>query len=200
MKNKDKKDVYWWPANPGWDIYYNEPINLLNSLFKNKNKDSGKKSFFQCPASTDKFKNTFVFTSPMDLEYKYDFSDPNNSYIVPVNENKPFISINIKRPPTLNKMPLFELSLFFCFFSEDSLVASFTPPYFHEPKYFIYGATPPGSYDIGQWLRPYPLEMTLWKETGIIKFKKDEPLFYVEFLTDALVDLKRISPTNGFMS
>ena len=199
MKNKDTVDVYWWPFYKGWDLLYNEPTNLLDSMFKNKNKNSGKGSFFQCPAFSGKFKNIFLFTCPIDLEYRYDFSDPNNSYIVPVNENKPFISVNIRRPSALNKMPQFELSLLFCLFSEQPLIASFTPPFFHEPKYFLYGATPPGSYDIGQWLRPYPLEITLWKETGIIKFEKDEPLFYVEFLTDKPINLKRVVPTENLL-
>ena len=195
MKNKKEINVYWWPDEPDWNMLYNDPINLLESMYEMKNKDSKKKSMFQCPAFSDKTKRTFFFTSPMDLEYKYDFTDPENSYIVPTNENNPFIATSIRRAPTLNKQPLFELSLYFCFFSEEPLTASFTPPFLHNSNLMKQGVPATGSYDIGQWLRPYPLEIMLWNETGILKIKKNEPLFYVEFLTDRPINLRRVNGT-----
>jgi hypothetical protein len=197
MKNKKEINVYWWPQTPDWNMLYNDPINLLDSMYKIKNKNSKKGSMFQCPAFTDKTKKTFFFTSPIDVEYKYDFTDPESSYIVPVNENKPFITTTIKRPPTLNKQPLFELSLYFCFFSEEPLTASFTPPFLHNSNFMKQAIPATGSYDIGQWLRPYPLEIMLWNETGIFKLEKGEPLFYVEFLTDSPINLQRVNSTDA---
>jgi len=193
--NKNKINVFWWPAVTGWDMFYSNPENLLDSMFKLKNPNSGKRSMFECPAFSNKMKKTFVFTCPIDLEYRYDFSDENNPYIVPVNENKPYLNLRIHRKPTIKDRPLFELSLYFSFFSEEPLIASFTPPYFTKPKYMINGSVAPGSFDIGKWLRPYPLEMTLWEPSGVIKFEKDEPLFYVEFLTDKDILLNRVKPT-----
>lgn len=196
MKNKKEINVYWWPSSSQWNMLYNDPINLLESMYEIKNKDSKKGSLFQCPAFSGKTKKIFFFTSPIDLEYKYDFSDPENPYIIPVNKDKPFIAVNILRPPTLNKKPLFELSLFFVFFSEEPLTASFTPPFLHNSNFAKQGVPPTGSYDIGQWLRPYPLEIMLWNETGILKIEKGEPLFYVEFLTDRPINLQRVNSSD----
>jgi hypothetical protein len=200
MKNKNEINVYWWPGVMGWDIFYNEPTNLLTSLIEKKNANSGKRSMFQCPAFSNKMKKTYVFTFPMDVEYRYDFSDPENPLIFPVDENKPYLNVSINRPPTISKMPLFQISLYFSIFSEEDLVASFTPPYFHKPQYMVSASSAPGSFDIGKWLRPFPLEMILWDEVGIIKFKKDEPLFYVEFLTDRPINLQRVRSTENLIS
>jgi hypothetical protein len=50
MKNKKEINVYWWPNTDGWNMLYNDPINLRNSLYEMKNKNSKKKSMFECPA------------------------------------------------------------------------------------------------------------------------------------------------------
>jgi len=200
MKNKNEINVYWWPTQKGWNLLYNDPINLQESLYKmknkNKNKDSYARSMFECPAFSDKTKKTFFFTSPMSVEYEYDFTDPENSYITPKNPLMPYLETKILRPPTMSKKPLFQLSLFWCFFSEESLTASVTPPFLHNSNFTKQGIPPTGSYDIGQWLRAYPLEIMLWNETGTFKLEKDEPLFYIEFLTDRPIKLQRVESTD----
>jgi|688.fasta_scaffold401293_2 hypothetical protein len=205
MKDKKEINVYWWPAHKEWNILYNDPINLQESMYKmkNKNKNNDKRSMFECPALSDKTKKTFFFTSPMSVEYEYNFTDPENSYIVPKNSLMPYLETKILRPPTMAKRPLFLLSLFYCFFSEESLTASFTPPFLHNSNFAKQGVPPTGSYDIGQWLRTYPLEIMLWNETGTFKLEKDEPLFYVEFLTDSPIKLQRVESTeklSGYVS
>ena len=200
MKNKKEINVYWWPNTSGWNMLYNDPVNLRQSLYEIKNKNSKKKSMFECPAYSDKIKKIFFFTSPMDLEYAYDFSDSKNPYIVPKNASRPHLETNILRPPTMVGRPLFELSLFFCFFSEEPLMASFTPPFLHNSNFTKQGVPPTGSYDIGRWLRTYPMEIMLWNEVGTFKIEKDEPLFYVEFLTDRPINLQRVESTDKLNS
>jgi len=197
MKNKKEINVYWWPNAKNWNMLYNDPINLRKSLYEMKNKDSKKASLFQCPAFTDKTEKIFFFTSPMDVEYEYNFSDPKNPYIIPKNVYRPHMEVNILRPPTMVGRPLFELSLFFVFFSEEPLMASFTPPFLHNSNFTKQGVPPTGSYDIGRWLRTYPLEIMLWNEVGTLKIEKDEPLFYVEFLTDRPINLQRVEGTDA---
>ena len=85
---------------------------------KNKDKNSNARSMFECPAFSDKTKKTFFFTSPMSVEYEYDFTDPENSYIIPKNPLMPYLETKILRPPTINKQPLFQLSLFYCFLAK----------------------------------------------------------------------------------
>jgi hypothetical protein len=123
-----------------------------------------------------------------------------NSYIVPKNANRPHLETRILRPPTMVGKPLFELSLFFCFFSEEPLMASFTPPFLHNSNFTKQGVPPTGSYDIGKWLRTYPMEIMLWNEVGTFKLEKNEPLFYVEFLTDRPINLQRVESTGKLNS
>lgn len=199
MQNEKEINVYWWPAEKNWNLLYNDPINLQEFLYKmknkNKNKNSNARSMFECPAFSDKTKKTFFFTSPMSVEYEYDFTDPENSYIIPKNPLMPYLETKILRPPTINKQPLFQLSLFYCFFSEESLTASVTPPFLHNSNFTKQGIPPTGSYDIGNWLRAYPLEIMLWNEAGTFKLEKDEPLFYIEFLTDRPIKFQRVETT-----
>jgi hypothetical protein len=76
----------------------------------------------------------------------------------------------------------------------------FTPPMFHQPKYTQYGSVCPGEFDIGQWYRPYPLEMQMWGDKGIINLEHNEPLFYAEFKTDKKINLIRYRMTNRLSS
>ena len=49
----------------------------------------------------------------------------------------------------------------------------------------------PGTFDIGQWFRPYTFETQMWQQKGEFAIDADEPIFYVEFLTDKKINLKR---------
>jgi len=191
---KNPITVYWAPNTTLWNMLYPDPTLVMEDLYKRKNKNSGKKHFFACPAFGDKIKKTYCFKFPLNAGYEWDFSDPINKYFKPTSDS--FVNFTILREPTIDNCPQIEFSLYYLFFCEESLVATFTPPFFSPPNYTKYAATAPGSFDIGQWFRPYPVEMTFWEEKGKIKFESGEPLFYVEFLTDRPVILKRFTPTD----
>jgi len=195
MKNEKPINVYWWANEENNDFFYPNPVNLLDNMYDNKNPKSGPTSLFACPAITTRFKNIYFFKSPIDANYIYDFSNPEAFYFAPLREDKPNFGIRVLRPASLNNKPHVELGLFYSMFSDEPLIASFTPPFFHEPKYFKYGTSSPGAFDIGKWCRPYPMELVLWKETGEFKVEQDEPLFYVEFLTERPVIIHRVKTT-----
>jgi hypothetical protein len=197
--NKEPIVVYWAPNVMYWNLFYPDPKNLFESLVEQKNNDRGNNTFFSCPAFGNKTKNTYVYHFPMDVEYEWDFSNKENKIFKPVNDKNPFIGFNISRPATINNSPQIELNLFYLFFCEEPLEATFSAPYFSKPNYTKYGSVTPGTMDIGQWFRPYTTEMTLWDEKGTINFKNEEPLFYVEFLTDRPVILKRFNTTEKIL-
>jgi hypothetical protein len=197
MDKKNKKDpivIYWGPSILEENLYYPNPKNLFLNLTKEKNTDRGEKSFFVCPSFQDKTKNIFSFSFPSNASYEWDFSDGKEIFR-PTNNQNPFINFQIARHPSINNSPQIQFNLVYSFFCEEPLNATFTAPYFSEPNYTKHASVAPGTMDIGQWFRPYPIEMTFWKEKGRIDFKDGESLFYVEFLTDRPIILKRYRTT-----
>lgn len=198
--------VYWAPmshvnsSNGEWNMLYEEPYNRYSDLVEKKSKFSDLTSFFACPAFTDKSKKTYVFKNPMKSSYKYNFSNIENPMVEIINENKPFLSIKTNRKECLSQKPQIILPMKYLFFCEEPLLATFTAPYFDEPKYLKYGAIAPGTFDIGQWFRPYPVEITLWKNIGEFHVEEDEPLFYVEFLTNRPIQIKRFKASEELIS
>ena len=206
-KKKEPIIIYWAPYSHvqsslgEWNLLYEEPYNKHVDLIKNKSEFSeSRNSFFACPAFTGKLKNTYVFKSPMDSSYYYNFSDISNPVIKPIKPNKPFLNLYSPRKESLSKKPQITFDLNYLFFCEEPLSATFSAPYFDEPKYLRYGAVAPGTFDIGQWFRPYPLEITLWNNIGEFHIEEDEPMFYVEFLTDRPIVIKRFRATPEILS
>jgi hypothetical protein len=203
---KEPLIIYWAPmshvnsGNGEWNLLYDDPYNRYKNLVKNKSKFADLNSFFACPAFTDKAKKTFVFKNPMKSSYKYNFSDINNTNIEVIYPNKPFLSIKSNRTECISEKPQIILPMKYLFFCEEPLLATFSAPYFDEPKYLKYGAIAPGTFDIGQWFRPYPVEITLWKNKGEFHIEEDEPLFYVEFLTDREIEIKRFKANEEIIS
>jgi hypothetical protein len=133
-------------------------------------------------------KNTYFFKNSVNTKYKYDFNTTLPS-IKPTTKN--FVNVDIIKDPAISSYPLVAMSLFYIFFSDEPLIANFSPPTFHKPEYTKYGTCIPGEFDIGQWFRPFAMEIQLWEKDGTIEFKDGEPLFYVKFNTNKQINLKR---------
>jgi hypothetical protein len=193
MSKKDEIVIYWSDSSTSKGIndnplFYPKPKSLFDDMRENKVQRENTGSYFTCPAISNKAKNTFVFKGTMDCEYRYDFSD-GKQLISSVNGN--YYNFRNDRSQMLSYGPTFLFDLQYHFFSEDSVEAFFTSPYFHEPKYTKYGSVIPGEFNIGNWFRPYLFEIQTWKNKGDIRFEENEPLFYVEFKTNKKVILKR---------
>lgn len=192
---KHKQDHYDFHPLVGREsnIYYKNPESLFMNLIKDKSEESKNKSFFACPAVSKKFKNTYIFKAPITSKYYMDFTDKNNIVLTGLNPEDPCIPVEISRNYSIDQNPimLFHFPIFL--FAEESLEISLTAPYFHEPKVLKYGAVIPGGFDIGQWFRPIHYEVNFWKEKQNFEIIEDEPLFYIEFLTDRPIILKRFT-------
>jgi hypothetical protein len=195
--NKPLK-IYWspftFPESDGgdWSFLYPNPKTLYSDLKQQVSDNSDSSSYLSCPALSDKFKRTLVFYSPMDCSYTYDFTKEEPEIIATTDE---FINMSAKRMSALNNTALLRLHLFYIMFAEESVEAYFTPPMFHKPGYTQTATSIPGAFDIGQWFRPYVMEIQAWGEKGEIHIKKDEPLFYVELKTDRPIEFHRFEPT-----
>ena len=191
--------VYWSPSVSYWNMLYPEPKTVMKDLINNRTKDRGKFNFLNCPAFANKNNKIYSFLFPITCGYEWDYSDFDNRFFRPIKPQEPSIGYEELRPPTVNNSPQISFTLSYLFFCEESLEATFTPPYFSKPKYTKNGAVAPGTMDIGQWFRPYPIEITFWEEKGTVMFENNEPLFYVEFLTDRPIVLKRFMPNDKIM-
>jgi hypothetical protein len=194
--NKKPIIVYWSEfvdlhTDPDWSFLYPNPVTLFRDHFKDKKKESSN-HFFMCPASANKMKKTLVFNSPLTFGYDYDFTDGKTDFKSISKEGVTAYSV---RDIMLSTGPNFKVGLGWSFFASESLEASFTSPFFHKTKYMESCSTIPGNFDIGQWYRPYSLEIQTWSNKGKIEFIEDEPLFYVEFKTDRPIIIKRYRQT-----
>jgi len=194
--SKDTINVYWAPQasyeidGKNWNMLYPEPTNLFAEMQKLKTPEAGTRTYFSCPATSKRFKNTYVFRNDLFSSYTYDFTlGEGKNYFTPVSPT--YLNTEVKRPPSIKTGPLVEFKLFYSVFSDEPLEASFTPPMMHPAQYTRYGTSIPGDFDIGQWFRPYPLEMQMWNMKGEFHLKEGEPLFYVYFNTDKKINLQR---------
>jgi hypothetical protein len=204
MKEKDYVNVYWSPHSTyedieigEWNMLYSDPTTLFEDLYKLKTKDAGNANYFTCPATSKQYQKTFVFKNELESKYKFDFSSSNPEENYFLNEPGPHLSYEIIRRPTITTGPMVGINMYYVFFSDEPLKASFTPPMMHPPKYTKYGTVIPGSFDIGQWFRPFHLEMQMWNNKGELKLENQEPLFYVSFDTEKKVKLQRFKMTGA---
>lgn len=191
--------LYWSNAacyeidGKDWTFLYQKPTILYDEVFNDKLKKKTESTFFTCPAVKERMKRTLVFKSPISSGYSYKTIEE-KTIVEPL--SKSFLETFIVRDQFLETGPTIDFALAWTFFTEEeSLEALFTPPYFSKPKYMQYGSIIPGKFDIGQWFRPYHAEILMWNKDGEIHFEEDEPLFYLELLTDKNIVIKQFEYT-----
>ena len=187
--------IYWSPGIPleeeDASFLFNKPKTVFKDLLQYKDKNNSDENIFGCPAFSNKYKKMLTFTSPMSCEYVYDFSNGKDEIFSVHDHFMPLFKNT--RPDMFTYGPNFRLNLGPLFFSEEPLVMTVTPPYFHKPGYTKYGTVVPGEFDIGQWCRPLSFEIQMWENSGTLEFTEGEPLFYVEFQTDRKIELRRFT-------
>lgn len=184
--------VYWSPyyskdtSNENWNILYSEPVQLYKELNDRRETSTPAKSnILSCPASSTRFKNTYIFKNTLTTHYLFKNGES-------LSQNKNYINMSIVRPPSIKNNLMVALRMNWVFFTdEDSLTMHLNPPYFNKYSYSDYGVLCSGGFDIGKWFRPIALEFNLWDNVKEFKVLDEEPLFYVEFITDRPVILKR---------
>jgi hypothetical protein len=195
--NKNELIIYWCYTTNNVDIFNSEkPENLFSSLSQNKNKKSKDTSFFACPSVSERMKSTFVFKSPDDIKFIYDFENED----VPLIHSLSNIQANVFKKSNLNKNGYTEIKLRWAFFCEEDLEVFINPPSMHRPTDFYKKAfIPIGKLNIGKWFRPLPLELELWDKKNQIHIKKGDPLFYLEALTNKTIIFRQFEINNEIL-
>jgi hypothetical protein len=183
------------PSQPDWTYLYQKPETLFNLMYKDKVKaESGKLTYFSCPAMSDKMKKILVFKNTIPGSVAYDFRDGKQDLIPLTREH---VSLFTKRNPIIKDGPTLEFGMSYYLFADESLPVYFTPPFFQKPGYTQDAAILPGEFDVGNWFRPYIFEVQTWSNHGIITLKENEPIFYAEFKTDKKIKLQRFIMTEN---
>lgn len=203
---KDTVTVYWSPSFapnfPTLNMLYRTPTPVLNRL-RNSQIKSLPGTLFSCPATTSLFKNIFELSLPINIEVYLTEEDKKNEVLSPFGKD----ILNGIAPIGLMKNRLSNLDGYFTcgiggfgwiFFSEEPLVARFTPPYFPPSLYPAPGALlASGEFDIGNWYRPMNFEYHVPLDVDKLTFKSEEPVGYIEFKTEKEIIFKRYQMNNA---
>jgi len=204
-ENKDPIIVYWAPhsiADEGmvgnWNMMYHEPTNLFKhwTQFDIKTDGNRNDSFIKCPAFKNLTKNMYSWPWPFDSSYSYEAGVGGSKQIEVVPTSSAFISAMPPRDQSMTTGPSVEFAYKIHIFAEEPLEVMLTGSYLQKTEYQKYGFLASGQFDIGQWFRTINVEVQLYGNKGEIHFKKDEPIFYLNFVTNRKVILKRFELTN----
>lgn len=188
--------IYWapyWPASLKYDLnhIYPSPKSLYDSWFDKYTPQRRPDVYFNCPAVSRKMKRTFVFNNIVDTKTKFR-EDGTIEYERPDR----FQMLNeLIHQPTIDNHRLINIQYSLLVFCEESVVGSMESPFFHKTEMSKYGAIVPGEFDIGKWYRPLNAEIQLWEDCDELHVAADEPIFYLEFLTDRPIILQRYQVT-----
>jgi hypothetical protein len=205
MKKDSKSiNVYWAPHSvpsddgpiQNWNMMYEDLENVFQYWNKFDIKDGKEDSFIKCPAFQNLSKNLYAFNFPIDSSYTYKAHSNNENEIQIIPTTKNYVSLFAPRDQTMSYGPSVEFSLRLHMFAEEPLEVMITGPYLESVEYTKYGFLTSGQFDIGQWFRTLNAEIQLKGNEGEIHFKKGEPLFYIKFLTNKKINLKRFELTS----
>lgn len=155
-----------------------------------------------CPSVKMLLKNTFTFTSAIDDCFEYDLEAATematqDKYGVEIPRTQSTVPLYQNRPSSLRGYTNATYYLSWIFFCEEPLEGFFTAPYF-PPSAPMPGALfSPGTFNIGKWFRPIPLDFHLPLSDNKFNIKKDDELMYVRFDTDRKVEMKRFEMTKN---
>jgi len=188
------KTVYWSPffasdEYPSIQLMYEAPDPLLSDLTNRRNKESSGDNWFQCHAFLGGVKNTFVLRIPFDIAFGLD----KELGVFPIDSDLENIKFVAMKQPSVTGAYTFTVRGNWIFWSEEPLVMTSSPAYYHKPV--VDGYYVGGSMDIGQWFRPIEGATQLNPSVNTVSIKRNDPIAYVKFETDEPVQLKRFYMT-----
>lgn len=192
----DKITIYWAPANylpsqQSLAMLYSKPENVFTNLHREKIPGS---LMAQCPAVKEELHNVFVFKATMDDE----FDIPDHCYErEPTPDENPRIQVDSiagmyhERPSSFPDHIDVIYNMSWLFFASEPVIARMTAPYFPAVSPLEGGRLAPGQFDIGRWYRSWNLDYHIPKTTRRFSVKENDPLFFMEVMTDKKVEFKR---------
>lgn len=190
--------VYWGtPTYPLLMPNIDHAINDLNDLVKDMSKEKPGLSsdIKQCPAAVNHLKNTFR----VKFNGNYDFAWTDEG---PVSSQKSAEVTDKFLKVRDQKAGLFSLStLSTVFFTEEpSLLMEVKNAIYARNDFRKYATFLEGVYDVGKWYRQTDLAFYLREKNQIVNIEYGDPVFYVKFLTDYKVRLKKYHFSENLLS
>lgn len=185
-----KSIVYWAPVSfpklqGRFALLGLKPVPLINDLVKRKNENSSAEELYQsCTAFREGFKNTYYIKYPITTKIDVNVDGTVNKRSI----DTPWF---IDRKSSFSNSYALDLDLGIIFFSEDPMIASFTPPYMHKTKTSEYGFIMSGSFDISSWFRPYMFTHQLWPDINNFETIEGDAAVYISFNIDNDIEFKQ---------
>lgn len=194
-------DIYWskkilgvHDKNSETELLSQKPEPLLSyfskTLFPN---NENYKRYMKCPSAQIELKNTYVVKADFDIEIFINTNEKianfHSNYDLGDDTKRIFTENNYINLSTDNS--LFNILTHLYLFSEESIQVAQLPPYFHKNDYVTAQKDMyllPGSFDISKWYRPFHASY-LVENTGHVKIKRGDPLYYIRFNTDQKINL-----------
>jgi len=208
MSKKEQEEtitVYWSPGQftdsepQSWHQFYSQPTLVSDYVLERRKKDLTTRTIFGCPAYVVALHNVYEVRSVHNESIIFPeelFTTTPDTYpqSLPLASKLGFIT---SRPSSIEDHVDIEYNMSWLFFCDEPLEARFTAPYF-PPSSPIKGALLAiGSFNIGLWFRQFNLDYLVPFGSNKFELKVDDPLFYVQFLTDKKIIFKRFIHTDN---
>lgn len=205
MSKSDTITVYWGPGErlpyeARNNMLHRKPESLLSFIHGEKTPESTQQ---RCPAMKDRLNNVFVFKSAVNDEFDINldevaavrYKDEQHLFNVPSKTK-----VIQPRPGQLNGYYTATYMMTWLLFASEPVLAKFTAPYYPAVSPVKGALLATGEYDIGRWFRPVALEYHIPDGENHFSIKENDPLMFVEFMTDKKIVFKRFQPDDILQS
>ena len=206
MKNMKDIEVNWCPHNgPNhiernhMDILAFEPEPLLKHVISMRSKDT---EYLKCPAFRDYCKNTFVMKSPIDYSLEV-VDDGEKKFLKSMHQDQKFFDEFVlskfvedrqkQKGPLNDTCTLFEFNFGTLVYSKESVIVEQIPSSFAKNTWHHNINLIPARFDISKWIRPFVCAYEIFDDKIPIVIRRGDPLFYMRFVTERNVKLKRVN-------
>jgi len=196
-----------WSFGTGHDFFLDNPRAMIDVLdpdfvpFSNLSKEIifTRKNviFLKCPAHTDFLKNTYIFKSPIDINFEIDVVEQGESRVFCENISQEiFDHIVDLRFLTDNERgitpyPVIGIDFLNTLRCNESLSMQVFPAFMHYNDFTSKATIIPGEFDISKWTRPVELVFEVKNKKEKFSIKKGDALSYFKFNSDDHIKLEK---------
>lgn len=199
-KKSDTITVYWAPSErtpygKRNNMMHRKPESLLSFIHGERTPEAKQQ---QCPAMKDRLNNVFVFKSAVDDKFDINLDEViknktvDDMFVYTATGSK--IPIAHVRPSNLKGYYAISYLVTWYFFASEPVVAKFTAPYYPSFSPIKGALLAAGEFDIGRWFRPVALDYHVPDTESHFSVEENDPLMFVEFMTDKKIEFVRFEP------
>jgi hypothetical protein len=185
----DEVIVYWTPVRfpevtPAIDLAIHDLNNIVGEM--SGDLPGRSTSIINCPAITGTLKNTFRVKSNLNYDLTWSDNGFHSSQ-----KNQEFFNKYVKIRDTKTGLVSID-SLGMLFFTEaPSLIMEVKNATYARNNFRSTSIFTEGSFDIGKWYRPTEISFFFMNKNSTVNICYDDSLYYVKFLTEKKVRLKK---------